>query len=137
MKVSASTPIPSIATATVSTLQAKAAETQANDVYKPSAKSGPMHTLGRVVTYSTAAALPGVGLFTNFLAASTGVSNVLKQQRGAEKKESLVDGISMGAGVLAALPNVVGMITHQTGWFLASMVVGGIAGAATAYQAKN
>lgn len=132
MKISASTPTPSISTP-VAAPKAESPETK--DTFKPS--GGSFQTLKRVVTYSTAGALPGVGIATNFLAASTGVGNVLRQQRVAEKKESLVNGISMGAGVLAVMPNVVGLVTHQSGWYLASMVVGGIAGAATAYQAKQ
>jgi hypothetical protein len=137
MKISASTPLPLVTSPVVNAQAAQATEPEAPQPADGFKKSGPMHTLGRVVTYSTAAALPGIGIVSNFMAASSGVSNVLNQQRGAEKNQPKVDAISMGAGVLAAVPNVLGLVTHQAGWFLASMVIGGIAGAATAYQAKH
>ena len=93
--------------------------------------------LKRAVFWSTAGAIPGVGAVTNFISGTTGSSNVLKQQKGAEANASRNTAISIGVGVLGALPNVVGMLTHQTGWYLGSMVVGGFLGAATAYAAKD
>ena len=93
--------------------------------------------LKRAVFWSTAGAIPGVGAVTNFMAGATGVGNVLRQSKDAEANSSRNTALSIGAAVLGAAPNVIGALTHQTGWYLGSMVIGGVLGAATAYQAKQ
>ena len=133
MKIAANISIQSLATP-ASNVPAEISEAQ--DTYKKSDKGGFGHTLGRVVFYSTAAAIPGVGVVSNLVAATCGALNVAGQQK--ETGNSARNGaLALGAGVLAIVPNVIGMVTHQAGWFVASMVIGGIAGAATAYHAKD
>lgn len=135
MRISAAqTPVTNFRTTATSS---EPAATTPVDGVESKGPSKALRALKRGVFYSTTGLIPGVGAASNFLATQMATDQILRKIPDSSSNPTSGFALSVGAGLLAAVPNVVGLITHQTGWYMASFLTGGIAGVVSAYTAPK